>query len=225
MSKNDDVCQNMMKVLNEDLRQYGEIKFDQHGEFAAIKWEEKRRYRINEKGEKDYGNVYTKGPELFSMFDINNDMLKEVVVKSVSGGLKGIPSDTINVFRGEDIEYFKDGIETTQGTYSRTIAGFGIMGPFLNNGYELREIPPAQIMPRLGTKKNVPIYHFLGGWFYFNPFLYKGVYYVTMTDWQPYESEINKWFVILKLNPDNQIKDICYYQKKVKSETKKSKRR
>ena len=44
MSKNDNVCQHMLKLYNEDLKQYGQVKYDQHEEFKAIKWEERKRF-------------------------------------------------------------------------------------------------------------------------------------------------------------------------------------
>jgi hypothetical protein len=225
MSKNDDICGHMLKIFNEDLQKYGDIKFNQHDEFTAIKWEKKRRYRINEKGEKDYDDKGIRGTDLFSIFDINNDMAREVVVKSYDNGLRGIPSDRINVFPEDDAESFKDGIEASEKTYSKIMAGFGIIGraPFSNNTYSLKEIPPITIVPKLGTERNVRLYHFLGGWFYFNPFFYKGIYYVTMTDWQPHRTE--KWLVILKLNPENQLQDICYYQRNLVDDYKTRRRR
>lgn len=214
MSKDDNVCQQMMKAFNEDLRQYGDIKFDQHEEFTAIKWEIKRRYRIDEKGERDYDDPAIRENFLLSSFDINNDGKNELVLKSYERGLKGNPSDNIYVFRTEDSGYFKEGVERKQEFYERAMSILGgAFGrePFSNNTYSLKEIPPMQVVPQLGKEKNVKVYHFLGGWFYFNPFLYKGVYYVTMTDWQPHQ--VGKWLVILKLNPENKLQDSCYYRK------------
>ena len=43
MSKDDNVCQHMLKLYNDDLKKYGEIKYSQHKEFNTIKWE-KRNY-------------------------------------------------------------------------------------------------------------------------------------------------------------------------------------
>lgn len=44
MSKDDCVCQHVLKIYNEDLKEHGEIKYDQHEEFTAIKWEKQQSY-------------------------------------------------------------------------------------------------------------------------------------------------------------------------------------
>jgi len=54
----------------------------------------------------------------------------------------------------------------------------------------------------------------MGGWFYLNPFIYKNVYYLTMTDREL--GDPARWLVILRLGPDNLIKDTCYYLRAVK---------
>jgi hypothetical protein len=219
MSKDDDVCLHMSQIFNNDLKKHDEIQFGKHPEFTAIKWQQKRRYRIDEKGAKKYGGSSgSYGGVLMSTFDINNDGKEEIVLWSRDRGLRSTPSDQIYVFTKEEAALFKDGIEDIPDNYRNAI---GILGgalgrePFPGNGYSLKEIPPAEIAPKLGQRRNVKIYHGLGGWFYFNPFLYKGMYYVTMTDWDPPVTK--QWLVILKYTPENQVKDICYYLKAVVS--------
>ncbi|MBU1052981.1 MAG: hypothetical protein KKC46_04025 [Proteobacteria bacterium] len=214
MCKDDTLCSHMRKLYNDDLKKYGEIKYDQHEEFNNIKWEKKRAYLINDKGEDEYNYSSLRETMLLSKFDINNDGKIEIVIKSYEFGLRGIPSDQIFIFDKHEENKFKDGIKRNTELYKKIL---GIIGyneetsPFRANGYSLKEIPPTQIIPMLGNKKNVPVYNFLGGWFYFNPFIYDNVYYVSMTDWEPHQ--IDQWLVILRLNPGNQIKDICYFKK------------
>jgi hypothetical protein len=222
MSKDDDVCLHMSQILNSDLKKHGEIRFKAHPEFTAIKWEQKRRYCINERKEreKDYDCLGT-GTAFLSSFDINNDGKAETVVWSRDRGLHAISSDNIFVFKKEEAALFKDGIEDTQKTYKRAMFSLGMTSfedAFRGNTYSLKEIPPVKVTPELGTGKTVKTYNFLGGWFYFNPFVYKGTYYVTMTDWVPLARK--DWLVILQCTPDNQVKDVCYYLKAITTDKK-----
>src|SRR3990172_10871396 len=72
MSKEDNVCQQMVGVYNEDLRKYGEVKYDTHGEFNWIKWEEKKIRMWPEEVEGTNIKI--------TIFDINNDLKDEVIV-------------------------------------------------------------------------------------------------------------------------------------------------
>ncbi len=49
MSKEDNVCQHMLKIYNADLKKYGEVRYDEHEEFTAIKWEDQKYYRVHDK--------------------------------------------------------------------------------------------------------------------------------------------------------------------------------
>jgi len=228
MSKDNDVCLHMGMLFNRDLKKYGAIRFDKHEEFNAIKWERKRAYNINEKGERDYGErTLSQETILLSMFDINNDGTKEIVLKRYQGRLKGVPSDVIYAFKQQDAKYFqnfKNDVERSNELLDKAIIILGgALGrpPFQGNGYFLEEIPPAEIAPELGNEKNVVIRNALAGYFFFNPFLYKETYYSTMTD--DYHDEPTKWLVIIKNNPENQVQDVCYYLKAVDCKSKKSK--
>ncbi len=210
MSKDSNVCLHMLRIFNADLKKAGFIEFDRHDEFTAIKWETKRRYSITKGGERDYDDPATRENVLMSVFDINNDGRKEVVLKFYQRGLRGIPSDHVFVFGKEDSVLFDEGV----GSYKDLQKASVILGgafdrkPFESNIYELKEIPPSDIMPVLGKEKDVPVNYSLGGWFYFNPFYYSTAFYLTMTDRDP--SSIPKWLVIMKLIPDNSLQDICY---------------
>lgn len=216
MSKDNDACLHMLRIFNADLKKAGSIEFDRHEEFTAIKWETKRRYSITKGGEKDYDDPATRENVLMSVFDINNDGRKEVVLKFYQRGLHGIPSDDIFVFRKDDSVLFDEGV----GSYKDLQKASVILGgafdrkPFESNIYKLKEIPPADIVPSLGTEKNVQVDYSLGGWFYLNPFVYKNVHYLTMTDREL--GDPARWLVIFKLGPDNLIKDVCYYLRAVK---------
>ncbi len=202
MSKNDCVCQHMLKIYNEDLKEYGEIKYDQHEEFKAIKWEKKRRYLRMEEGRKVYGSLEIDNIILTSQFDINNDGQVEIVVKDENVMFKGAGSDTISYFKGEASEYFKD--QEFDGTKYKDAAG--VIGRYAAGfdgvSYDLKELP----------KISAEAYgHYsIGPYFYINPLLYNGSYYIDMKDRQDRPA---KWIVILKYTQENKPKDICYYLK------------
>jgi uncharacterized protein len=73
MSKDDCVCRHMLKIYNKDLNKYGEIEYDQHEEFKAIKWE-KQKSSFDFFGDGRL-NEYDL---LISRFDINNDGSPEI---------------------------------------------------------------------------------------------------------------------------------------------------
>jgi len=220
MSKDNDVCLHMGMLFNRDLKKYGAIRFDKHEEFNAIKWERKRAYNINEKGERDYGErTLSQETMLLSMFDINNDGTKEIVLnRDLSRSGRHIPSNNIFAFKQQDSKYFdefKYGVNRNHDLLGMAMIIEGGRGRFLN------ELPPAEIAPELGYEKNVVIRNALIGSLLLHPVFYKGSYFVTMTDWQP--DEVAEWLVIVKYTPDNQAKDVCYYLKAVDCNSKKSK--
>jgi hypothetical protein len=105
MSKDDCVCQHMLKIYNEDLKEHGEIKYDQHEEFKAIKWEAKKAYTTYH-GEKRYFDS-PQDTALISQFDINGDGTDEFVVKTKTF-YRFMLSDGLYYFAGEDVNHFRD---------------------------------------------------------------------------------------------------------------------
>jgi hypothetical protein len=179
MSKDDCVCQHMLKIYNEDLREYGEIKYDQHEEFKAIKWEEKTSYTTYQAGKKRY---FSTGPDtvLVSRFDINNDGTEEIVVKSESS-FKGILSDGLYYFTGESADYFKDG----EFDVSLLRKATGSIGGGPAHVYDLKELPQFLYLG-IGDKE-AKAYYSLGGYVYIHPFFFKGCYYLDIKDEVPYD--------------------------------------
>jgi uncharacterized protein YecT (DUF1311 family) len=225
MSKDDCVCQHMLKIYNDDLREYGEIKYDQHDEFKAIKWEKQESYR-----EALYkSSVLKKHDTLISKFDINNDGSPEIIIKDEHRNLRLMDSDAIYIFREKDFADFKDKIVINENFAKRAIGawGWGAFGdetPFRGNGYELHELPAYKVQTTPTTpEKQFKYLYSLAGWFYFYPFIYQGKYFTSMHDWQPdvgkswdteYENYVKKkWEVILLFTPENQLKDVCYLLK------------
>ncbi len=211
MSKEDNVCQYMLKLYNEDLKKYGEVRYDEHEEFTAIKWEEKRYYTTRH-GKKDY-SIMDYGSVIISRFDINNDGKEEIIVKE-EGSLKGILSENLYYFKGEDSDYFKDEFDIKI-LYNKAIRKLAFTGGF----YDLKELPQFLYLGIGG--KEVKGHYLLAGHFYINPFAFKETYYIDMKD----NEEIGNFLVILKYTKDNQIKDVCYYLKVSDCKNNNSKRR
>ena len=207
MSKEDNVCQHMLGLYNEDLKKYGEIKYDEHEEFKAIKWEVKRYFTTYPDGKKDY-SIMDYRSVVMSRFDINNDGKEEIVIKFI-GEWKGSPADSLYFFKSEYSDYFKDEFDVN-GLYLKAIGAAGTMVDtmaFRGNAYYLKELPKIPI--GIISGKEAYSHYSLGGWFFVNPFVFKEAYYINMRD----NSSEAKFLVILKYTKDNQPKDICYYLK------------
>lgn len=202
MSKDDNVCQHMLKIYNDDLKKYGEIKYDLHKEFSTITWEKKKCYFLDNNGYKHYTDV------LMSKFDINNDGNKEIVIKDESVSIYGIEGHAVYFFKKEDSEYFK-GNEFDGAVFRRAI---GKLETTVGDSYELKELPQFLYLG-IGDKEAKSFYT-LGIYLYLHPFFFKGNYYLDMNDNVPYKGIYStKFLVILKYTRDNQISDTCYYLK------------
>lgn len=229
MSKDDCVCRHMLQIYNEDLKEYGEIKYDQHEEFNAIKWGKQESYFEVILPDK---TVLKEHDTLISRFDINNDGSPEIILKDEHRTLSSVDSDALYIFREKDFADFKDKIVINEAFAKKAIGGWGngVWGndsdenPFRANVYWLRELPAFEVWTRpTRPGKQIRNYYSLGGWFYFYPFVYQGKYFTSMHDWLPetgkewdteYEKYVvKKWEVILRLTPENQLKDICYLLK------------
>ncbi len=201
MSKDDNVCQQMLKIYNDDLKKYGGIEYKLHKEFSTITWEEKKCYSLD-KGFKHYADV------LMSKFDINNDGDREIVIKEESVSIRGIEGQSIYFFRKEDSEYFK-GDEFDMSVFRRAN---GKLKTTVGDSYELKELPQFLYLG-IGDKE-AKSYYTLGIYIYLHPFFFRGNYYLDMND-NVHNKGIysTKFLVILKYKGNNQISDTCYFLK------------
>jgi hypothetical protein len=215
----------MLRIYNEDLKEHGEIKYDQHEEFKAIKWEK----------QKSYVDFYKNGKlrehdTLISRFDINNDGSPEVILKDEHRSLRGWDSDALYIFREQDFADFKGKIVINEAFDKKAISvwglDFGDERPFGGNVYWLHELPARKVWTTpTTTGKQFKHYYSLGAWFYFYPFIYQGKYFTSMhdswpdagkwweTDYEQYLKKKKTWEVILRLTHENQLEDVCYLLK------------
>jgi len=205
MSKDDNVCQHMFKLYNEDLKEYGEIKYNQHKEFNTIKWEERDYLWVSMFDQK----VKRGEPLLISRFDINNDGKPEIIIKDEHLTLRGPDSDILYVFRKGDLDYSQEGFLIDDlSDKAIAVLGFSSRGPFMANVYTLYALPAFETLTIPGTKESLKVNYSIGGWFYFHPFLYGDKYFVSMNG-----RTLEGWQVVLYLTPENQLRDICYFIK------------
>jgi len=93
MSKDDKLCRHMLKLFNNDLAKYGYEQYDEHEEFNKIPWQDAQFSH-----ESDGRIRYT--PVKGALFDINNDGIKDYVVKW-EASLGGILRDGLYVLGSE----------------------------------------------------------------------------------------------------------------------------
>lgn len=159
MSKDDELCNHMMELFNQDLKQYGwrgDEHQEEHEEFKRIPWQPARFSSVID-GRTEYTNVEG------ALFDLNNDGVQDFVVRW-QASLSGHRADTLDVFDVEeakrandlkamDIGGGKGSIFLAGGFYDvslpiKTIAGLRVLQPFIYHGVsylfmrELFEVQP-----------------------------------------------------------------------------------
>ncbi len=80
MSKDANLCNEMLALYNEDMNAYRRIRYDLHELFTIIKWQEDKELELTH-----------------ALFDINNDGKNELVINS-RGRLHGIDIDNLYIF-------------------------------------------------------------------------------------------------------------------------------
>ncbi len=211
MSKDDNVCQHMHRLYNDDIKKYGEIKYDQHEEFNAIEWGDKKFYRIRD-GKKEYPKeaVESHTTVQISYYDINNDGKEEIVIKQ-EGYYKGIQSDNVHYFKNEDASLFQEDAFDIKILYNKSTGNISSGG---GNIYELKELP--KFIYSGIDNKDTKAYYSLGAYIYVNPFLFAGTYYLDLKDEVPYDFKnmySSNFLIILKYTKENQRQDACYFVK------------
>lgn len=160
MSKDEKLCNSMLVLYNEDMKDYGRIMYDQHQMFTSM-W---KPVDLDEANHPTYGCLrYWRGT-----FDINNDGKNELVVKQ-SACLSGILTDDLSIYPdNSDVLLFnpKTGKlnplkDTDSELFSRK-----------NNIYLLKDLPNA-------TEIGAEVF------FVLNPFIVDGTSYISITDQTP----------------------------------------
>ena len=90
MSRDDKVCIHMLNLFNDDLKQYGYEKYDEHEEFRSIGWKKETISRME--GDREVTDFVEA-----AYIDINNDGSGDVVfrLRDFAGGYE---RDTLYIF-------------------------------------------------------------------------------------------------------------------------------
>ncbi len=209
MSKNDNVCQHMLSIYNEDLKQNGRLVLDTHQEYNSIKWDKDAQIM-----EGDYLYSRSNQDAKISVFDINNDTRQEVVLfHRTYPSYSMAEKEYLRYFPYEMYEKIKTRIEIMEllkhriGDSLRAKDG----GPYI-----LKDLPAQRIFYFEGkARPDVPYnYICISPYMYIRPFVYEGSSYVSVigADYNVPFDETNL-ISIRKYKPDNTLEDVCYYVK------------
>jgi hypothetical protein len=210
MSKDDQVCQHMFKLLFfENMAQTGKLELEKHEEFNIIKWV-KQKYNIEQFGDWHYG----------AEFDINNDGKDEVVIfenkrtdPNVDDNLVYFPLSMKEKMTGSNTFAWSPEV------YNKHI--------FLGKShylYSLKEYPPYSQELRHGKilTKNYPVL----GAPYIRPFVLNSKYYIALIGSIHNETRHSDTIndkdsvVIQQFTQENETEDICYYIKIIDKQSK-----
>jgi uncharacterized protein len=142
MSKDDKLCNYMMKLFNQDLKQYGwrgDEHQEEHEEFKRVPWQPARFSSVID-GRTEYTDVEG------ALFDFNNDGVQDFVVRWQSS-LSNARADSLDIFDAETVKRAsnltaaeigggKDKIHLAGGFYDvslpvKTIGGPRVLQPFI----------------------------------------------------------------------------------------------
>lgn len=172
MSKDDKLCRHMLKLFSDDLKKYGYEQYREHAEFKKIPWQE-AQFSYENHGRMEYTPV--KG----ALFDINNDGIKDFVVKW-EASLGGILRDALYVLNSEaagradqlvNQELFesKNKLDMSGTVYrlnprfAESMEMFGILEPFIfDNKTYIYMRPLFELVPMGGPRFSV-IARYSGG--------------------------------------------------------------
>lgn len=203
LNKDKDLCPIMLKLINEDLQQYREIRYEEHDMFAAIKWQPLAEVS---KEYKDRTGV----PALVSYFDLNNDSRSDIVVK-FSGYFKDHLLDWFVFLNVEEDAFatydYDDVLKNSAGRFpdedSPPLADYTLHTPVRDkHGKAL-------------TSEG------MGGWIVINPFLIKSTAYLALTDRGVYgASPSGEGFVIGKYKSPKELDEVCYFKQTTQAKKK-----
>ena len=184
MSKDKELCTGMLKLFNEDMKQYKEIRYDKHDTF--VRWEPV------ELG----GNApLAKSCSIFqkSKFDINNDGKEDLVVKW-SACLRDQLTDSLYIHPADS-----DAFSNVTWQEHKALFNTQEKVELAEGRYYLKELPKGkkgELTPRIA------------GVLVLQPFMNGKTAYISMTDLH------QDWIVIGKYKKADTLEDVCYFHGK-----------
>ena len=210
ISQDKELCPSMLKLINDDLREYGEIRYQDHEMFTAVKWEPLSNL---------LGDKYQNAPceiQNAARFDVNNDGSQDLVVKH-TGCFKSRLLDWF-IFLDVEEDVFK--------TYDDYAIEKNTVGKFPEDAtvlptYTLKT--PVSVKDRTKDKLGLTFMsEGVGGWIVINPFIYKSTAYLAITD-RGVEgtSPSGEGFVIGKYKSPRDLDEACYFKQAPQSKKRK----
>lgn len=196
MGKDKTLCPTVLKLINEDLKEHGEIRYEDHEMFAAIKWQPLSDV-LGEKFADTHCSV-----DRVAYFDLNNDGHPDTVVK-FSGCFKDRLTDSLvflnveeKVFRTYDYDdMIKNSVGRFPGEGSPPLATYMVRTPITGKHGE----------PLSGEG--------VGGWIVIHPFIHKSVTYLAITDrGVSGTSSSGEGFLVGKYKSANELDEACYFK-------------
>lgn len=167
MSKDKELCTSMLKLFNEDVKKYGEIRYEEHK--LSIDW------KPMEYGGDEFRDGNCQMVRM-AKFDINNDGKEDLVIKS-SLCMRDIPNDSLFVFSPES--------ETLRNlTWNYLFHEHSDKVSFSERGYDLKEAPKSrksELIPNIGIPLSL------------EPFLWRQAAYISISDVYSYWIVIAKY--------------------------------
>lgn len=191
MSKDKELCTSVLKLFNEDMKEYRAINYEKHEIFQKVPWE---RVEIDE----DRGSLVPYcSVVLRAKFDINNDGQDEYVIKW-SACVRGFAFDNLYI-------YPLDTKWVGRPTWPNLSLLRDTPDKFENgtNVHELSELDPAKNDGRTAA---------VGGTI-LQPLIWGTTAYVVLTDLFH-----RRWIVIAKYLKGSEFKDVCYFRDRSQSD-------
>ena len=206
MSKNPELCNYMAILINGDMSKIGVVRYSDHRVFNAIHWE--------------IMSLPYPGLTESAYFDIKNNGRKSLVLRE-SSSLSGIDEESLFIYPGTlvpanvlvDVQKLP-GSKVRMGTLKTTHNG---VTESWQSFITLNELPKAfqekyfSEQRRYFPYNKSPALPVMGPYFVLRPFVWKGTYYLSITEQGPPGLDrYPKWFLIAKYLHGEDIEHICY---------------
>lgn len=207
MSKNPALCSYMARLINRDMSKVGVVRYSDHRVFNAIHWE--------------IMSLPYPGLTESAYFDIKNNGKKYLVLRE-SSSLSGIDEEALFIYPGTlvpanvlvDVQKLP-GSKVRMGTLKTTHDG---VTESWQSFITLNELPKAFKEKYFAEQRRYfpynksPALPVMGPYFVLRPFVWKGTYYLSITEQGPPGLDrYPKWFLIAKYLHGEDIEHICYF--------------
>lgn len=218
MSKNDELCRYMQQLYNADLKKYGKFEYRKHKEFNWVKWTDKI---ITLRPASDQTSTMDISARI-SVFDINNDSKKEVILYSPSM-LSNLDIDSYDVFEYDVLRMLKES-DTVDGDilYKRRMRSFLSSDGIPVNVYDISDeniikLPQLMQSSIRHTKERGDKIEYFVGWDHRIDFIkIKDKYFIAFDGYpsigpkQNYD-EVGRYCLLSEYQQDNTLSCQCIY--------------